>query len=461
MGRIFCVVEDYDTILKCRRPNGISKTWGLKEFKKLEISRIVDRSHIYNSHNRTLKLPHFTNIFKEISKENKPDYINNENWQKAQIKECGNFWYIDKNDIGNKKFLYVIHIYGSEYFDQHNEAGLKVISEDILSKVRKNQGHIIIFFVNEPEPWTGNTVGGSEPALIDRWRKDAGLPPYSVSYFTGNYKLIQNSNLLTPYKVNIKPFSAFLYTFAYFVLAEKALNFKYNPIDSKNIFLSYMRLPRIHRWLLYGELIERNVIDRGLLSFGLNQNNSGISRDELKNIMGHELVSAIVERGEQYISDPTLDFNLADSPFHEYDYTNTFLSIVSETSSNNSTIFLSEKIWKPIIAGHPFIVNGNPGTVKILKDLGYKTFSKWWSEEYDNEVDLKKRIKMIGAIVERLSKYSTKELKAIRQEMEPILVYNKKLISSIINEKITARGDLGDWREDIESIYSTLNTGNS
>ena len=459
MSRIFCVIEDYDTILKTRRPNGTSRTWGLKELGKLDISLLVDKHKRYNSRNRTVNIPPFVDDFKEISKVGKPTNVDLMSWQSAQVKECGNFWYITKEEIQNKKFLYIIHIYGSEYFDQHSEIGLSVIDEEILEKVRNNQGHIIIFFVNEPEAWTGNYVDSKEPELIGKWRESANLPPFSVSYFSGNYKFSLTDDLSLKHKVNFKAFSAFLYTFSYQVLKTNLKIFEYTPLDSKNIFLSYMRLPRIHRWLMYGELISRNIIDRGLLSFGLDQHNSGISREEIKKLLGTEIYNTILERGEQYISDPTLEFNLAESPFHDYDYSNTFLSLVSETSSKNNTIFLSEKIWKPIIAGHPFIVNGNPGTLAVLKKLGYKTFENWWSENYDDEKDLSKRVKMIGAILEKLSKLTSEELKQIRIEMYPILKHNQDLASSIINRKITSRGDLGDWREEIQEIYSKLTPG--
>ena len=455
MGRIFCVVEDYDTILKCRRPNGTSRTWGLSEFKDMCISLIVDRNNRFNSHKRVVTVPPFIGEHNELKLDTPPPGVSVDNNIQAQVKECGNFWYVSKENIKTKKFLYVIHLYGSEYFDQHRTVGLKVIDEEILEKIRNNQGHIVIFFVNEPEPWVG-PKGGTEPTFIDKWRKDANLPPYSVSYFTGNYKLIQDKDYLAKFKINIKPFTAFYYTFAYYTLTSSGKTFEYNPIDTKNIFLSYMRLPRKHRWLIYAELIKRGIDDRGLISFGLNQGNSGVDNQELENIIDKDILNEIRSRGEQYISDPTLQYNLADSPFHEYDYSNTFLSIVNETSYTNTTIFLSEKIWKPIIAGQPFIVNGNPGIIKVLKDLGYRTFDKWWDESYDNEPDLIKRVGLLGDILEKLSKKTVDELKNIRKEMTEVLEHNQNLIYNIINTKITAKGDTGDWREEIIKIYDSL-----
>ena len=54
---------------------------------------------------------------------------------------------------------------------------------------------------------------------------------------------------------------------------------------------------------------------------------------------------------------------------------------------DKGTIFISEKTWKPIMVGHPFIMVGNKNNLKFLKDLGYKTFDKWIDESYDDIED--------------------------------------------------------------------------
>ena len=67
-------------------------------------------------------------------------------------------------------------------------------------------------------------------------------------------------------------------------------------------------------------------------------------------------------------------------------YLDTWVSIVSEASFADveNTIFLSEKIFKPIICRHPFIVFGNRGSLKKLRSLGYKTFDGFIDESYDD-----------------------------------------------------------------------------
>ena len=57
--------------------------------------------------------------------------------------------------------------------------------------------------------------------------------------------------------------------------------------------------------------------------------------------------------------------------------------------------------------GHPFILVGSKHSLKKLKEIGYKTFDKWW-KKYDNMELFEERI---NAIVEILNDLNTKILK--------------------------------------------------
>ena len=98
--------------------------------------------------------------------------------------------------------------------------------------------------------------------------------------------------------------------------------------------------------------------------------------------------------------------------------------------SHRPNVFLSEKIWKSIRVGHPFIVVGNPGTLTELHNLGFKTFGDWWDESYDEEINLEKRIKKISKVLIKLSKLSILELKNLRRDLRDTVEFNQNLINS-------------------------------
>ena len=76
-------------------------------------------------------------------------------------------------------------------------------------------------------------------------------------------------------------------------------------------------------------------------------------------------------------------------------YQDTTCSIVCETSIDSGRIYLTEKTWKPLIAGHPFVAQANPGYYNFLQRLGFRTFSHVWNENHNDPVDIVETCKWI------------------------------------------------------------------
>jgi hypothetical protein len=101
----------------------------------------------------------------------------------------------------------------------------------------------------------------------------------------------------------------------------------------------------------------------------------------------------------------------------------TWVSLVSETGyrDDEGTVFLSEKIFKPVACTHPFVVVGNKNSLVEFRKLGYESFSKWIDEDYDTKDDTQRiyaavdAIKQIEKIENKLSWY---------KDMEEVLKHN-------------------------------------
>jgi hypothetical protein len=81
-------------------------------------------------------------------------------------------------------------------------------------------------------------------------------------------------------------------------------------------------------------------------------------------------------------------------------YDQTCFSLVSESKVSGNT-FISEKIYKPLAFGHPFIVYGTKDTLSLLKLQGFETFESVIDESYDSLPD-GQRHKKIEQELERL-----------------------------------------------------------
>jgi hypothetical protein len=83
-------------------------------------------------------------------------------------------------------------------------------------------------------------------------------------------------------------------------------------------------------------------------------------------------------------------------------YRDTYFSLVTETVFNYPYSFRTEKIWKPIGVGHPFIAVANRGFYRDLHNLGFKTFGHVINEDFDLIDNNQERIERVASVVEDL-----------------------------------------------------------
>lgn len=72
---------------------------------------------------------------------------------------------------------------------------------------------------------------------------------------------------------------------------------------------------------------------------------------------------------------------------------------VSETVCIENKKHLTEKIFKPIVAGKPFVLAGGYKNLEYLRRYGFRTFGDLWNEDYDNILDPKKRIDALFQLI--------------------------------------------------------------
>lgn len=114
-----------------------------------------------------------------------------------------------------------------------------------------------------------------------------------------------------------------------------------------------------------------------------------------------------------------------------------FLYIVTETVSDNFYIdtdipmdFMSKMgraLWYPT----PFIVVGNKGVLNRLREMGFKTFSDFWDESYDDFFDLDDRLLKIKEILNWINSLPMEKLLEIRNSMLPIFEHNRNVIKEL------------------------------
>ena len=103
-----------------------------------------------------------------------------------------------------------------------------------------------------------------------------------------------------------------------------------------------------------------------------------------------------------------------------------FFSLVSETEmSNGNVVRITEKSLKPILAGHPFFIAGNPGVLEQLRSYGLQTFGSVFDESYDAIADPVSRRETLMKEVLRLARLGISELENLRKQCAEIIEHNK------------------------------------
>lgn len=100
----------------------------------------------------------------------------------------------------------------------------------------------------------------------------------------------------------------------------------------------------------------------------------------------YEIPRAVPNLNRQYTGfakHELFDNTWGDAIVNHRAYTDTWFSVVTETIYDYPYSFRTEKIWKPILMAHPFVVAANRGYLKDLRDAGFKTFSSVIDESYD------------------------------------------------------------------------------
>jgi len=328
------------------------------------------------------------------------------------------------------------------YFKNNKNIGFKDLDESVKNDIKSGKCNLVIYAGDEG--YFG-TPDDEEILILNKWILDEKFPPYSVHFICMN--LIINE-VLVKKNIKIKGHSFVSNSENYLTFPDVLCTKNFYDIgfggDSK-LFLNYNRtISRMYRLYLLLNLIKTNLISYGIISFGLKLTRQIIDvffKTHSQNEFDDAIISKAINSTPLEINNLAIDESsgVVRAEFLGKliivdDYKNSFLSLVSETLTSTDTIYLSEKIFKPIMVGHPFMLISSKNSLKKLKEFGYKTFDKWWDESYDECDTYHDRITMISDELLKLKNKSTSELLELRNDMLDVIKHNQQLYKKRINE---------------------------
>ena len=132
-----------------------------------------------------------------------------------------------------------------------------------------------------------------------------------------------------------------------------------------------------------------------------------------ENISIHDAIKPLVGKYpdiESVFAQQQLPINFADEtdhPMHScwlslFDQSaESLLYLVTETVYTGRRHHLTEKTFKPIAMGMPFVIVGTQGSLEYLRSYGFRTFEGIWDESYD-QADDSVRIERIASLLRSL-----------------------------------------------------------
>jgi hypothetical protein len=142
----------------------------------------------------------------------------------------------------------------------------------------------------------------------------------------------------------------------------------------------------------------------------------------------HRIDLPIPEDQGSFIKNHLFDNEWGDIYIKPEQYIDTYFSLVTETVFDYPYSFRTEKIWKPIAMGHPWIVAANCGYYRDMRNLGFKTFDHVIDESFDQIENNTDRLKRIVTVVEDLCR---QDLGKFLIECQEICKYNQQLLAEL------------------------------
>lgn len=233
-------------------------------------------------------------------------------------------------------------------------------------------------------------------------------------------------------------------------IRQKLNNSEFNTQNREKLFLCFNRVWRIHRAFLLGLLYNKDLVKDSYYSYFPNLTHGGElppTLDSVKDCVSDKTFLKIKNQLTLNKNHFPLNLNNQDGKINtnvvipsdmDY-YQNSYFSLVTETFFfdkskeydhiwEERSVFFSEKIFKPIICKHPFIIVSRPNSLEYLKKIGYKTFHPYIDESYDNIDNDEKRLLAIVEEVERLSKQDNVQWREWLQNVKPIVEHNHNII---------------------------------
>lgn len=281
---------------------------------------------------------------------------------------------------------------------QNNKHVLSFISDCIINLAKEKK--LIIVIDNSSEGKKIDVEGNNAFESTYRVMDQLGLPNYSVLIVNSNKKFFDEYDKwkMDHWRDEKLAHSYMINGFYYFdnripkdsLIKEAILN------QNSSSFNSLNRTVRRHRVDHLYTIIENNWHRNNLVSGSYYDNfdNRETLNSSILNVNVARYRKKLSKNCPLHADGNWIQKNpdLSDQHIFNHDlYKHSLLSVVTETAFFEDGLFITEKTFKPIVAGHPFMILGQPFILQELREMGYCTDFHGINQSYDTIINTKDR----------------------------------------------------------------------
>ena len=247
---------------------------------------------------------------------------------------------------------------------------------------------------------------------------------HDIYYFDFELERFNNYNLIRPFFILTCNFSYFkkyyndtkIIFFSFYLLYSNLSIDKFLIIPKKYKFSCLNSRPDTHRRLFYLALSKQQYFSEIMFSFAKDCPRSyDVNLSKFEHLEFNKLPYPVIIDDNKYL----------DLTTNHPAYTETYINIVTESYSYYTLV--SEKTYKPILAGQLFLIVGAVGSIQFLRDIGIDTFDDIIDHSYDQVEDLRERIELI---IKQITYLNNLNLEKIYQLIKPRLIQNSNFLKS-------------------------------
>ena len=154
-----------------------------------------------------------------------------------------------------------------------------------------------------------------------------------------------------------------------------------------------------------------------------------------ENISIHQAIQPLAQKYpdiESVFAKQTLPMNFSgetDHPMHSCwlslfdESAESLLYLVTETVYTGRRHHITEKTFKPIAMGMPFVLVGTRGSLEYLRSYGFRTFEGIWDESYDQAED-SVRIERIASLLRSLDELPVAAKQHLFEQAQEVIEHN-------------------------------------